>query len=158
MTPTSTPGSWRFTTRPTPLAASTGRSSSTLPSRCLRAEGCSRSLARRDCQAYFAGLKAQGRAQATLRSRWIALRSFYAWLAEEEEIDTNPMLGVKVERAEPPPPVMPDDGDLKLLLKVCAGKGIWERRDLAMIRVAAATGIRVGELCALQVTDVDLSR
>jgi integrase len=52
---------------------------------------------------------------------------------------------------------MPDDRDLKRLLKACSGKGIWERRDLAMIRVAAATGIRVGELCALQIADVDLN-
>ena len=66
------------------------------------------------------------------------------------------MLAVKVERAEPPPPDMPDDADLKLLLKACAGKGLWERRDLGMIRVAAATGVRVGELCALELGDVDL--
>jgi integrase/recombinase XerD len=114
-------------------------------------------VTRRDCQAYFAGLKAQGRAQATIRSRWIALRSFYAWLTDEEEIADNPMSGVKVERAEPPPPDMPDDADVAKLLKACSGKGIWERRDLAMIRVAAATGLRVGELCALQLADVDLN-
>jgi site-specific recombinase XerD len=113
-------------------------------------------VTRRDCQAYLAQQKADGRAQATIRSRWIALRSFYAWLADEEEIADNPMLAVKVERAEPPPPNMPDDADLKLLLKACSGKGLWERRDLAMIRVAAATGVRVGELCALEIGDVDL--
>jgi len=113
-------------------------------------------VGRRDCQAYFAGMKAQGLAQATIRSRWIALRSFYGWLADEEEVAVNPMAGVKVERAEPPPPDMPDDADLKKLLKACAGKGIWERRDLAMIRTAAATGMRVGELCGLKLEDLDL--
>ena len=70
-----------------------------------------------------------GPAQATLRSRWIALRSFYAWAADEDEMAGNPMLGVKVDRAEPPPPAMPDDTELKLLFKACAGRGIWERRD-----------------------------
>src|SRR4051794_25268395 len=60
-------------------------------------------VTRRDCQAYLAQQKADGRAQATIRSRWIALRSFYAWLAAEEEIADNPMLAVKVESAEPPP-------------------------------------------------------
>jgi site-specific recombinase XerD len=112
---------------------------------------------RRDCQAYFAGLRSLGRAQATMRSRWIALRSFYGWAHAEDEIDDNPMAGVKVERAEPPPPTVPDDDDLARLLKVCAGKGVYQRRDLAMIRVAAATGMRVGELCALRVDDVDLA-
>jgi len=101
-------------------------------------------------------MKAEGRAQATSRSRWIALRSFYAWLDGEDEIDENPMADVKVDRAEPPPPDVPDDADLVKLLKACSGKGLWERRDLAMLRVGAASGARVGELCALTLTDIDL--
>jgi site-specific recombinase XerD len=112
---------------------------------------------RRDCHAYFASLRALGRSQATMRSRWIALRSFYAWATAEEEIDENPMLAVKVAKADPPPPDIPDDDDLDKLLKACKGRGVYERRDLAMIRVAAATGMRVAELCALRVDDVDLA-
>jgi site-specific recombinase XerD len=112
---------------------------------------------RRDCQAYFAGQRALGRAQATMRSRWIALRSFYAWATDEGEIDENPMAEVKVARAEPPPPTVPDDDDLAKLFKVCAGREFHQRRDLGMIRLAAATGMRVAELCALRVDDVDLA-
>jgi site-specific recombinase XerD len=113
-------------------------------------------VTRRDCQSYLAEMRAQGRSQATIRSRWIAMRSFYSWAADEDEIDENPMLGVKVERADPPPPRFPDDTDLALLLKACAGRTIWERRDTAMIRVAAATGMRITELCSLELRDVDL--
>jgi site-specific recombinase XerD len=114
-------------------------------------------VTRHDCRAYFAALKDEGKAQATMRSRWVAMRSFYAWLAAEDEITVNPMDGVRVERAEPPPPDVPDDADLRALLKACAGKGLWDRRDLAMVRTAAATGMRVGELVALRLEDVDLS-
>ena len=32
------------------------------------------------------------------------------------------MASIKVERAEPPPPDMPDDADLAKLLKACSGK------------------------------------
>ncbi|HMF81918.1 MAG TPA: site-specific integrase, partial [Acidimicrobiia bacterium] len=46
---------------------------------------------KRDCQSYFADLRAKGRAQATMRSRWIALRSFYGWAASEDEVVLNPM-------------------------------------------------------------------
>jgi len=112
---------------------------------------------RRDVEGYLSHLRDEGRAPATIRSRWIALRSFYAWAAGEDEIDTNPMLGVKVARPDPPPPAMPDDDDLRRLWKVLTGRGFYERRDLAMIRVAAATGVRVGELCALELADVDLA-
>ncbi len=74
-----------------------------------------------------------------------------------DEIATNPMDGVKVERAAPPPPPdMPDDDDVRRLLKACAGRGIWERRDLAMIRLGLATGARISELCHLELRDVDL--
>ncbi|HEY6316530.1 MAG TPA: tyrosine-type recombinase/integrase [Acidimicrobiia bacterium] len=113
-------------------------------------------VTRQDVQRYLAALKAEGKAQSTLRSRWIAFRSFYAWAAAEDEIADNPTLGVKVERANPPPTRIPDDADLRLLLKACAGKGFAERRDLALIRTAAATGARISELCALHVADVDL--
>jgi site-specific recombinase XerD len=115
-------------------------------------------VTRRDVQRYFTAMRATGRAPATLRSHWIVLRSFYGWAADEEEVDENPMLGVKVERGNPPPPKFPNDEDLALLLKACSGRGIWERRDTAMIRLAAATGMRISELLALEIRDVDLSQ
>jgi site-specific recombinase XerD len=110
-----------------------------------------------DCQRYFTELRSLGRAQATMRSRWIALRNFYGWAFSEGEVDENPMAEVKVARAEPPPPTVPDDDDLAKLFKVCAGREFHQRRDLGMIRLAAATGMRVAELCALRVDDVDLA-
>ena len=62
-------------------------------------------------------MKARGLAQATIRSQ-VGSRSgrSTAGLAEEEdEIDENPMLGVKVGNA--PPPKIPGDDDLALLLR-----------------------------------------
>jgi site-specific recombinase XerD len=115
-------------------------------------------VSRQDVQRYLARLQADGLARATIRSRWIALRSFYGWALLEDEIDANPMEGLKVARADPPPPKFPEDADIKLLFKSLTGRGIWERRDLAMIRLTAATGMRLGELCALRLEDVDLSK
>ena len=113
---------------------------------------------RKDVQGYFASLQAQGLARATIRSRWIALRSFYGWALAEDEIDVNPMDGIKVARGESPPVRFAEDADLAILFKSLSGRGIWERRDLAMIRLAAATGMRLAELAALRVEDVDLAR
>ena len=95
-------------------------------------------VTRADVRAYLARLQADGLARATIRSRWIALRSFYGWATAEDEIDVNPMDGVNVARADPPPPRFPETSDLTLLFKSLTGRGIWERRDLAMIRLAAA--------------------
>jgi site-specific recombinase XerD len=111
---------------------------------------------RRDCQRYFAALREEGRAQATIRSRWIALRSFYGWAADEGEVAENPMGDITVQRAEPPPVAIPDDHDVARLLQACGGRDFAARRDLALIRTAAATGGRIGELCGVGVADVDL--
>jgi site-specific recombinase XerD len=112
----------------------------------------------KDCRTYFAQLGVDGLSRATIRSRWIAMRSFYRWARDEDEIDTNPMDGVKVERATPPPTKFPDDVEVSKLLKSMSGRAFLDRRDLAMVRLAAATGLRISELCALTVDDLDLPR
>lgn len=111
---------------------------------------------RGDVEGYLAHLRDAGRSPATIRSRWIALRAFYGWAVQEEEITESPMLHVKVDRPEPPPPQMPDDASMARLFAACGGKAMNDRRDLAAIRLGAATGMRVGELAALEVGDVDL--
>jgi site-specific recombinase XerD len=60
------------------------------------------------------------------------------------------------------PPIVPDqpvpvvsDADLKRLLDSCGGKGLEDRRDLAILRVFIDTGIRRTELAGMRVADVD---
>jgi integrase/recombinase XerD len=109
---------------------------------------------RQDCEAWFASMV--GLSDNTRRTRWCAMRNFFNWLTEEEEIADSPMAKVKVRRPdEPPPPVIPMDR-LKLMVKACEGKGLLERRDMALLRVFLSTGIRIGEAADLTVDDVDL--
>jgi site-specific recombinase XerD len=110
-----------------------------------------------DLERYFNELKAGGISQTTLRSKWVAFRSFYKWAFEEGEVDPNPMATIKVEPGHSPPPEFPPDADVDDLLKACAAdKTMFGRRDVAMIRLGAATGMRVTELMSLEVGDVDL--
>ena len=48
------------------------------------------------------------------------------------------------------------DEQLRLLIKACAGKDLMDRRDEAIVRLMAETGLRAGEVIAMQVSDVDL--
>lgn len=114
-------------------------------------------VTRRDAEAYLSALREAGRAPATIRSRWIALRSFYRWAAEEEEIAESPFAQVKVDRPAPPPPDVLSAEDVAALLKVCSGTTFNDRRDAAMIRFMLATGVRVSELTGLELADVDLA-
>lgn len=89
--------------------------------------------------------------RSTLRSRWIALRSFYNWAVDEDEIDVSPMA-----KAEPPPVRVITDDEIAALLSVCTGKGFGDRRDAALVRTLAATGARVSEVCSMTVDGLDL--
>ena len=60
-------------------------------------------VSRADVEAWFTAQRDDGRAAATIRSRWIALRNLYGWATDEEELDANPMARVKVAKPEPPP-------------------------------------------------------
>ena len=115
-------------------------------------------VTRQDAEAWFGHQRGRGLAAATLRSRWIALRSFYGWLTEEEEVANNPMLRVRVEKPNPEPIRVLEADQLRALFKSCAGTGFLDRRDMALLRVLAATGLRLAELTDLALEDVDLNK
>ena len=103
-------------------------------------------------------------APKTINLRWCALKAFFTWLVEEEEvaIERNPMRFVKV-------PPLPDSlapqsltpGQVTRLLKSCDERGLtgrdrWmARRDAAILQLLVDTGLRAGELIALDLGDVD---
>lgn len=97
-------------------------------------------------------------APGTVRTRWRGLYRFCGWLVADEILTTNPMLGMSIPAAPPTPvPVLSDD-ELTALIKACQGKRWYDRRDEALIRFLLDCGVRVAELCALTLADVDLDR
>jgi site-specific recombinase XerD len=112
---------------------------------------------RQDVEAWIRDMQGAGRAKATIRSRWIALRNFYGWLVEEEELDQSPLARVRVPKPDPPPPDVLTPDRLTALLRACEGRSFEDRRDAALIRFMLATGLRVSETCDLEVGDIDLS-
>jgi site-specific recombinase XerD len=107
-------------------------------------------------QAFTAALLDAGAQAATARTRYMALRRFAAWLAEEGELDANPLLGVKPPKLDQKVVEALSDEQLRLLLKACSGKELIDRRDEAIVRLMAETGLRAGEVIAMQVGDLDL--
>jgi integrase/recombinase XerD len=115
-------------------------------------------LDRRTVAAFTAGLLAGGAEAATANVRHRSLRRFAAWLAEEGETDGNTMVGMvppKLDRK-----IVPklSDDELRRLIKACEGKRLCDRRDEAIVRLAAEAVCRAEELLALDVADVDLRR
>ena len=92
---------------------------------------------------------------ATANNRYRALQRLFAFLVDEGELSDSPM--AKMRPPKVPEPVTPvlDDDEMKRLFAACEGTGFAERRDLAMFRLLAATGLRAGELVGLKVEDLD---
>jgi site-specific recombinase XerD len=94
---------------------------------------------------------------ATAHNRYRALRSFFGWLIDEGEIKDSPMGRMKPPRLpEAAPPVLRDT-ELRAVLAACERDKSFEgRRDEAIIRIFADTGIRRGELLGVTLDVVDL--
>ena len=107
-------------------------------------------------QAFTADLLDAGAQAATARARHMALRRFAAWLGEEGELDANPLLGVKPPTLDQKVVNALTDEQLRLLIKACSGKALIDRRDEAIVRLMTETGLRAGEVLALQVSDVNV--
>jgi site-specific recombinase XerD len=115
-------------------------------------------LSRASVQAFLADLLDDGAEGNTARSRDLALKRFAAWLVDEGELSANPLIGLRPPRADHKVVNALTDDDLKSLIKACQGKSLQDRRDEAIVRLMAETGMRASEVIGLQVSDVDLQR
>jgi site-specific recombinase XerD len=115
-------------------------------------------LDRPTVNAFITSLLDAGLEPSTVRSRHLALKRFSAWLFEEEEIPSDELLGSKPPKLDQKIVPTLDEDQITRLLKACAGKDLRDRRDEAIIRLMLETGARAGEVVAMTLDDVDLSR
>jgi site-specific recombinase XerD len=113
-------------------------------------------LDRQTLQRYVTHILDSGGEANTARIRQQAVRRFTHWLAEQEEIDADPFTGMRPPKIDTKVVEALSQHDLHLMVKACAGKTLKDRRDEAMLRLLAETGMRAGELLALCTYDVDL--
>jgi integrase/recombinase XerD len=116
------------------------------------------SLSRAQVRGFVDTLLANGSAPATARSRQLAVRRFSAWLAEEGEIETDLLVGMKPPKIDQTVVEPLDSAQLKALIKACAGPDMRDKRDEAIVRLMLETGARAGETAAIQLSDVDLTK
>jgi integrase/recombinase XerC len=110
-------------------------------------------------RSWLARQRSQGRARATLARRASAARTFTAWAKREGLMDTDPgrvLASPKGRRTLPS--VLRTDQAATLLTAAAddaADHDPVALRDQALLELLYATGIRVGELVALDITDLD---
>jgi site-specific recombinase XerD len=92
----------------------------------------------------------------TAAIRYRSLQQFFRWCVSDGEINVSPMVNMSPPKVpEQPVPVISTE-DMTKLLKACGGSDFASRRDLAIIRLFAATGIRRSEMAGLKCDDIDL--
>jgi site-specific recombinase XerD len=109
-------------------------------------------------QAFVADLLEGGKQPKTAQARLLGVRQFAAWLTEEGELPADPTIGIKQPKVDRKVVEALTDDQLQALIKACQGKDFTDRRDEAIVRLLAETGMRAGELIGMEIGDVDLQR
>jgi integrase/recombinase XerD len=105
---------------------------------------------------YMLSLKEKKYASTTLARKIAAAKSFFKFLSDEQKVKQNPtenIASLKVGRALPKPITV---SQARRLLEEPAKQSTPEaKRDKAMLELLYASGMRVSELVALDIDDVD---
>jgi integrase/recombinase XerC len=107
---------------------------------------------------YLAWLQAQGYVKASITRRISELRSFCRYLVREGILDRNPIRTISSPKI---PKRLPDYLDLHEVEALLAAPDAMDpqgQRDLAILEVLYASGLRVSELVSLNLRNVDLQQ
>lgn len=120
------------------------------------------SLDVRTLRSWLANQQTLGKARTTMARRATAVRVFTAWALRTGRAGTDPGAQLGSPKAHKPLPPALDVAQARALLDAAAtaaddGSPVG-LRDVAILELLYATGIRVGELCGLDVDDVDRAR
>ena len=117
----------------------------------------------RSLRSWLANQQTRGRARETLQRRTAAVRVFGRWALQTGRLEHDPAAALRSpKRVRSLPPTL-ESGDAAAMLtealNVAAdGGGPGAARDVAILELLYATGIRVSELCGLDLGDLDQDR
>ncbi len=104
---------------------------------------------------YMANLNTHGYSKSTVARKLATLRSFYKFLVKRGHLQANPVLAIKTPKQDKKLPKFLEYEDIQRLLNA-PDQATWlGARDRAILEVLYSTGMRVSELVALNMDDVD---
>ena len=121
-----------------------------------------RSATADDFRAYLFALMKQERARATIRLEFAALRSFYRFLCERKGLPSNPLIPISLPKADKRLPVFLTPTQIEALLHAPLEAELEKQapawmpwRDTAILELFYSSGLRLAEMAALDVRDID---
>lgn len=118
--------------------------------------GVTRALIR----SYMADMASQGLAPRTIARRIVSVRRYFAWAVERGLVTSDPVAGISTPSGPSKLPRVLSHDELTQLLDEgpCddVGGGATELRDQLILELLYGSGLRVSELCTLDVGSVDV--
>ena len=108
-------------------------------------------------QSYMTWMIGHGKSAASATRFLASVKSFYNFLLAERCVDANPAKGVAAAKVERKYPEILTNKEVELFLEQPQCVDAKGYRDHAMLELLYATGIRVSELIALNVEDLNLA-
>lgn len=116
-----------------------------------------------DLRSWLADLNSSGAAKATLARKGTVARVFFSWAANNQLVQTNPAARLKATKVPKKLPVVLGGKQIQTMfeaMKSFLGEqdSVKNRRDIAIMEVLYGAGVRVSELCGLELTSLDSQR
>ncbi len=106
-------------------------------------------------RAYLTFLNEKQYSKATIARKLATLRSFYKFLVKRNQLGSNPVAAVRTPKQDKKLPRFLEYEEVKRLLETPPMNNWLGARDRAILETLYSTGIRVSELVALNMDDVD---
>jgi integrase/recombinase XerD len=107
----------------------------------------------RDYKSYL--LNVEKRKPATINRKLASLKKFFAWAQAKKMVSDSPTDSVKGVSVSQSAPRSLEKREVDRLIRTVERFG--NKRDLAIVMTLRHTGVRVAELCALELSDIELS-
>ena len=105
---------------------------------------------------FMSKLRDRNYCKSTVARKLATLRSFYKFLVRREYTGSNPVAPIRTPKQEKRLPKFLEIEQIEKLFQNCDTTTLLGARDRAILEMLYSTGIRVSELIALDVADIDL--
>ena len=109
-----------------------------------------------DINSYILYLQSQGCAPSTVARHVVSIKAFFEYCHRNGKISDEPALNIKPPRHEKKIPEVISVDNVVKLLTAPDGDSPKQLRDRAMLELLYATGIKVSELVAIKMDDINL--
>jgi integrase/recombinase XerC len=110
-----------------------------------------------DLRTFFATEVRRGMAKSSNARRLSCFRTFFDYLLRQSVVEMNVAKAVSLPKRDKKVPQFYYQEEMKALLDSIQVTDIWSARDRALLEFLYATGVRVSECVALDVSDVSLT-